>query len=77
MIASNKINPSIPLLPFVNSDIQYFYNFISTRYYPPGSGEVFTRFIDSGLLDKFREMGKDYLFICNVENLGANADVRK
>jgi len=41
------------------------------NYYPPGSGDVFESFHKSGLLEKFISEGKEYVFISNVENLGA------
>jgi len=42
-------------------------------WYPPGSGEVFEVFQQSGLLEKFLKEGKEYVFISNVENVGAIA----
>jgi len=41
------------------------------NWYPPGSGDVFSSFHKSGLLEKFLKEGKEYVFISNVENLGA------
>jgi len=41
------------------------------NWYPPGSGDVFDAFNKSGLLEKFLKQGKEYVFISNVENLGA------
>jgi len=45
-------------------------------WYPGGSGEVFSCLQKSGLLEKFLKEGKEYLFISNVENLGATIDVK-
>jgi len=41
------------------------------NWYPPGSGDVFESFHKSGLLEQFIKQGKEYVFISNVENLGA------
>jgi len=41
------------------------------NWYPPGSGDVFESFYASGLLDQFIKEGKEYVFMANVENLGA------
>lgn len=45
-------------------------------WYPPGSGDVFQSVHRAGLLDKFMEDGKEFIFIANVENLGATVDER-
>eukprot|EP00033_Pygsuia_biforma_P000665 GCRY01000782.1.p1 GENE.GCRY01000782.1~~GCRY01000782.1.p1 ORF type:complete len:506 (+),score=85.89 GCRY01000782.1:87-1604(+) len=42
--------------------------------YPPGHGDVFASLVSSGVLDKLLESGKEYLFISNVDNLGAVID---
>ena len=44
-------------------------------WYPPGHGDVFPALVNSGLLDKFLAEGKEYIFISNVDNLGATVDV--
>jgi len=46
------------------------------NFYPPGSGEFFYCFQRCGLLDEFKKQGKDYVFISNVENLGATVDTK-
>lgn len=43
-------------------------------WYPPGHGDVFESFDRSGLLDRMISEGKEYVFISNVDNLGATAD---
>lgn len=43
-------------------------------WYPPGHGDFYQAFHDSGLLDKFIEQGRKYLFISNIDNLGATVD---
>eukprot|EP01118_Nematostelium_gracile_P012608 TRINITY_DN4632_c0_g1_i1.p1 TRINITY_DN4632_c0_g1~~TRINITY_DN4632_c0_g1_i1.p1 ORF type:complete len:491 (-),score=114.56 TRINITY_DN4632_c0_g1_i1:6-1478(-) len=45
-------------------------------WYPPGSGDVFKSLDSSGLLAEFRKEGKEYIFISNVENLGATVDAK-
>ncbi|KAJ3197196.1 UTP-glucose-1-phosphate uridylyltransferase [Irineochytrium annulatum] len=44
------------------------------NWYPPGHGDLFESLSSSGLLDKLIEQGKEYLFISNVDNLGATVD---
>jgi len=53
----------LPNRPFRESDIN--------NWYPPGSGDVFECFKDSGLLEKFIQQGKEWMLLSNVENLGA------
>jgi len=45
-------------------------------FYPPGSGDVFKSLDRSGLLADFKKEGKEYMFLSNVENLGATVDVK-
>lgn len=49
-------------------------NLNSPHWYPPGSGEVFDILKRSGMLKQLLEEGKEYAFICDVENLGASID---
>eukprot|EP00026_Physarum_polycephalum_P005875 Phypoly_transcript_05914.p1 GENE.Phypoly_transcript_05914~~Phypoly_transcript_05914.p1 ORF type:complete len:519 (+),score=69.14 Phypoly_transcript_05914:182-1738(+) len=51
-------------------------SFDPKEWYPPGSGDVFPSLVASGLLDKFIKQGKEYIFISNVENLGAVLDMK-
>jgi len=44
-------------------------------YYPPGHGDVYESFYNSGLLQKFLDMGKEYMFVSNIDNLGATVDL--
>jgi len=46
------------------------------EWYPPGSGDVFPSLMACGMLDKFIKEGKEYIFISNVENLGAVLDMK-
>ncbi|KAJ1981615.1 UTP-glucose-1-phosphate uridylyltransferase [Dimargaris verticillata] len=43
-------------------------------WYPPGHGDLFESFVNSGLVDQLLSQGKEYVFISNVDNLGAIVD---
>ena len=45
------------------------------RWYPPGHGDFYLSFSNSGLLDQFIKEGREYCFISNVDNLGATVDL--
>lgn len=42
---------------------------------PPGHGDIYRSFYNSGLLQKFIDEGKEYMFVSNIDNLGATVDV--
>uniref|UniRef100_A0A0N5A7E2 UTP--glucose-1-phosphate uridylyltransferase n=1 Tax=Parastrongyloides trichosuri TaxID=131310 RepID=A0A0N5A7E2_PARTI len=44
-------------------------------YYPPGHGNFYEAFNNSGLLDKFINEGREYVFLSNIDNLGATVDL--
>ncbi|XP_056136623.1 UTP--glucose-1-phosphate uridylyltransferase-like isoform X2 [Lampris incognitus] len=44
-------------------------------WYPPGHGDTYASFYNSGLLDKLIAEGKEYIFISNIDNLGATVDL--
>jgi UTP--glucose-1-phosphate uridylyltransferase len=44
-------------------------------WYPPGHGDLFEALDNSGTLDSLLEQGKEYLFVSNIDNLGATVDV--
>ncbi|KAK4316812.1 hypothetical protein Pmani_012066 [Petrolisthes manimaculis] len=44
-------------------------------WYPPGHGDFYLAFKNSGLLDIFLNQGKEYAFISNIDNLGATVDL--
>jgi UTP--glucose-1-phosphate uridylyltransferase len=46
-------------------------------WYPPGHGDIYHSFYNSGLLDQFIEQGKEYMFLSNIDNLGASVDLCK
>ncbi|KAL7060499.1 hypothetical protein AAHC03_09079 [Spirometra sp. Aus1] len=43
-------------------------------WYPPGHGDLYRCFYESGLLKKFISEGKTWAFVSNIDNLGATAD---
>lgn len=45
-----------------------------TGWYPPGHGDVYDSLNQSGLLDELIDQGVEYLFISNIDNLGATVD---
>ncbi|KAL7312874.1 UTP-glucose-1-phosphate uridylyltransferase [Mucor circinelloides] len=45
------------------------------QWYPPGHGDIYESLYNSGLLDQLLEQGKEYLFVSNVDNLGATVDI--
>ncbi|CDZ98847.1 utp-glucose-1-phosphate uridylyltransferase [Phaffia rhodozyma] len=45
-----------------------------SNWYPPGHGDIFDALHNTGLIDKLIAAGKEYLFVSNVDNLGAVVD---
>ncbi|CAM9304942.1 unnamed protein product, partial [Hapterophycus canaliculatus] len=46
-----------------------------SEWYPPGHGDVYYSLYASGLLENLINQGKEYIFISNVDNLGATVDL--
>lgn len=44
-------------------------------WYPPGHGDFYQSFYNSGLLDELINQGREYCFISNIDNLGATVDI--
>lgn len=44
-------------------------------WYPPGHGDFYESFHNSGLLKKFLAEGREYCFLSNIDNLGATVDL--
>uniref|UniRef100_A0A8C4FDZ4 UTP--glucose-1-phosphate uridylyltransferase n=1 Tax=Dicentrarchus labrax TaxID=13489 RepID=A0A8C4FDZ4_DICLA len=44
-------------------------------WYPPGHGDIYASFYNSGLLDQLIVQGKEYIFVSNIDNLGATVDL--
>lgn len=51
-------------------------NFGKEGWYPPGHGDVFPSLKNSGKLDTFLSEGKEYVFVANSDNLGADVDLK-
>lgn len=47
----------------------------SEGWYPPGHGDFYLSFLNSGLLKEFLQQGKEYVFLSNIDNLGATVDL--
>lgn len=47
----------------------------SEAWYPPGHGDIYASFSNSGLLDQLISEGKEYIFVSNIDNLGATVDL--
>ena len=45
------------------------------HWYPPGHGDVYRSMANCGLLEQLLAEGKEYMFISNVDNLGATVDL--
>jgi len=45
------------------------------QWYPPGHGDFYASLYNSGLLDELLEMGKEYIFLSNVDNLAATVNL--
>jgi UTP--glucose-1-phosphate uridylyltransferase len=44
-------------------------------WYPPGHGDIFDSFYNSPLFKELIDQGKRYVFISNIDNLGATVDI--
>lgn len=55
-------------LPTTNDD--------DSEWYPPGHGDFYQALQDSGLLDHLLSQGVEWVFISNIDNLGATVDIR-
>lgn len=45
------------------------------KWYPPGHGDIYNALFESGLLENLIHQGKEYIFISNVDNLGATVNL--
>ena len=50
-----------------NSDLE--------AWYPPGHGDLYESFYNSGLMKQFIDEGKEFVFVSNSDNLGADVDM--
>lgn len=60
------------MLPYPNGP---FDKATQEKWYPPGHGDVFNAIFESGLLENLINQGKEYIFISNVDNLGATVNL--
>jgi UTP--glucose-1-phosphate uridylyltransferase len=44
-------------------------------WYPPGHGNFYQAFVDSGLLDKLEAIGRKYVFLSNIDNMSGTASL--
>uniref|UniRef100_T1JGE7 UTP--glucose-1-phosphate uridylyltransferase n=1 Tax=Strigamia maritima TaxID=126957 RepID=T1JGE7_STRMM len=44
-------------------------------WYPPGHGDFYESFYNSGLLDELLNCGAEFCFVSNIDNLGATVDI--
>src|SRR5271167_1782296 len=51
------------------------YNAPIESWYPPGHGDIFDGLANSGTLDALIARGKEYIFVSNIDNLGAIVDM--
>lgn len=51
--------------------------FRDQAWYPPGHGDVYRSLQKSGLLERFIEEGKNWIFLSNIDNIGATPDLSK
>ena len=45
------------------------------RWYPPGHGDFYQSFYNSGLMKELVDKGRKYVFLSNIDNLGATVDL--
>ncbi|KAH9244202.1 UTP-glucose-1-phosphate uridylyltransferase [Batrachochytrium salamandrivorans] len=69
----NDVSVPLILMNSFNTD-EETKRIIQKYWYPPGHGDLFESLSNSGTLDKLIAEGKEYLFISNVDNLGATVD---
>lgn len=59
----------IPFADTVDSKVE------KEGWYPPGHGDLYQSLHDSGLIELFLKEKKEYLFVSNIDNLGATVDI--
>lgn len=60
------------ILTYMDSKLMIF---LYSSWYPPGHGDFYDTFRNSGLLKKFIAEGREYCFLSNIDNLGATVDL--
>lgn len=64
------IKESLEPMPVIHQGYRH------SDWYPPGHGDFFQSIYSSGLVDTLLAQGKEYIFVSNVDNLGATVDLR-
>ncbi|KGG53085.1 UTP-glucose-1-phosphate uridylyltransferase [Mitosporidium daphniae] len=59
---------------FSSQGTHWFVCFFKQCRYPPGHGDIFCALKSSGVLEQLISKGKEYIFISNIDNLGATID---
>ena len=55
--------------------LKIFIKYIFCRWYPPGHGDFYRGFYNSGVLSDLINQGRKYVFLSNIDNLGATVDL--
>ena len=65
------------LIFFVNGPIncKYFFYKLLSSWYPPGHGDFYQSFYNSGLMKELLDKGRKIVFLSNIDNLGATVDL--
>lgn len=50
-------------------------NYNPEEWYPPGHGDFYRSFVACGLAEKMIAIGKQWVFLSNIDNLGATVDL--
>ncbi|KAL9652747.1 hypothetical protein ABK040_010780 [Willaertia magna] len=45
-------------------------------WYPPGHGDFYSSFYESKIYKDLKQEGKEYIFLSNIDNLGATVDIK-
>ena len=48
---------------------------LDCRWYPPGHGDFYQSFYNSGLMTELIDKGRKFVFLSNIDNLGATVDL--
>ena len=61
----------LPHFRFINLSLPV----MNYRWYPPGHGDFYQAFYNSGLLEDLINQNRKYVFMSNIDNLGATVDL--
>jgi UTP--glucose-1-phosphate uridylyltransferase len=54
---------------------KWLYPYFIFSWYPPGHGDFYQSFKDSGLLERLESKGRKYIFVSNIDNMAGTADL--